>query len=249
MRRSEIYDTGVRPIAPTEIAGLLFWLGDSMVLNGASTKVASWDDLSGNGNHFVQATDARQPLYTASDANFNGKKSVRFSGGQVLDSVNVLGTWDNVAIFIVERPVAVSSGLQWESDASAGAGDLQIQYGAGDLINNYMWSLDQVAETAASVTLTKYHRGYLQPWGTCTTVNPSIYRNGALSPVTVVSNTLTNRKIDSRNWHLGARVSGAAGYNGHVASAFAYAGDGAAGIPTAAQIAGLYAWTTLHYGQ
>jgi len=47
-----------------------------ITLNG--TDVSTWSDQSGNGNHVSQATEAAQPVYNVSDANFNGHASITF---------------------------------------------------------------------------------------------------------------------------------------------------------------------------
>jgi hypothetical protein len=43
-------------------------------------KATSWTDLSGNGNHIVQATGAAQPTYNTTDASFNNQPSIQTDG-------------------------------------------------------------------------------------------------------------------------------------------------------------------------
>jgi hypothetical protein len=54
---------------PTSATGCVLWLRGDMgvTLNGST--VSNWNDQSGTGNHFVQATSAVQPLYVASGIN------------------------------------------------------------------------------------------------------------------------------------------------------------------------------------
>src|SRR3990167_5696375 len=50
--------------APTDLSNLLLWLDASQItgLNDGDA-VASWTDLSGNGNHATQSTAAAKPTY------------------------------------------------------------------------------------------------------------------------------------------------------------------------------------------
>ncbi len=63
---------------PSQIAGLQAWYSaedsESITLNGSD--VSQWNDLSGNGNHAVQATEAQQPPYNATDSRAGGQPSV-----------------------------------------------------------------------------------------------------------------------------------------------------------------------------
>jgi hypothetical protein len=66
--------------APTDLSGLEAWYksGVGVTLNGGD--VSQWDDQSGNARHLTQGTAANQPLYNASDANWNGLASITFNG-------------------------------------------------------------------------------------------------------------------------------------------------------------------------
>jgi hypothetical protein len=66
--------------APTDISGLEAWYksGVGVTLNGSD--VSQWDDQSGNARHLTQGTAANQPLYNATDANWNGLASITFNG-------------------------------------------------------------------------------------------------------------------------------------------------------------------------
>ena len=56
-----------------------------VILNGAD--VSQWNDLSGNGNHLVQATGSRQPLFVASG--IGGQPTVRFLGAEFIGPVTL----------------------------------------------------------------------------------------------------------------------------------------------------------------
>lgn len=66
---------------PKSISGLAFWVDvgvtSSITLNGST--VSQINDLSGNGRSATQATAARQPTYSATDA--NGKPAMTVASG------------------------------------------------------------------------------------------------------------------------------------------------------------------------
>ncbi len=72
---------------PVNIAGLQLWLrADAGV--PASGSLASWTDLSGNGNNAAQASAGAQPQVVAGQ--INGLPVVRFNGSQYLDLPNIM---------------------------------------------------------------------------------------------------------------------------------------------------------------
>lgn len=61
-----------------------------VTLNGAD--VSNWGDQSGNGNDPLQGTAANQPLFNASDSDFNGEPSLSFDGvSEFLQSAGFAG--------------------------------------------------------------------------------------------------------------------------------------------------------------
>ena len=64
---------------PTDFEDLVVWT-DAMqgVTKDGSNLVSQWNDLSGNNNHFVQATGSKQPVWTANE--YNGKPALVFDG-------------------------------------------------------------------------------------------------------------------------------------------------------------------------
>ena len=69
---------------PASIAGLVGWF-DAAQLTGYAdgAAISSWTDLSGNGNHAVQATGALQPFYKA--VAVNGLPAVRNGQGGIIN--------------------------------------------------------------------------------------------------------------------------------------------------------------------
>ena len=95
---------------PRTIAGCRLWLdaADSNVVIRSGTNVTQWNDKSGNGFNFSQATTARQPIYTTNS--LNGLNAITFSGVGVQNSTtqfldNASFTLNNLSysIFIVAR--------------------------------------------------------------------------------------------------------------------------------------------------
>lgn len=64
---------------PTDFSDLVVWTNAMQgVTKDGANKVSQWNDLSGNNNHFVQATGTKQPVWTASE--YNGKPALVFDG-------------------------------------------------------------------------------------------------------------------------------------------------------------------------
>ncbi len=77
------------PWTPFAVGNPIVMLDAAMgiTLNGAD--VSNWADQSGNGNDASQGTAADQPLFNASDADFNNQPSVEGDGvSEFLDSAN-----------------------------------------------------------------------------------------------------------------------------------------------------------------
>jgi len=101
--------------APTDIAGCQLWLkGDGSAYNTGSTQatdgqtVETWIDNSGQGNHSIQSTGIRRPVFK----DISGIKSLLTSGSQWMDT-----TWNagsTCSIFVVYKNSGTSNG-RWVS--------------------------------------------------------------------------------------------------------------------------------------
>jgi hypothetical protein len=153
--------------APSSIPGLTgWWRGDDVTLSGSN--VSSWNDKSGNGRHFTQATGANQPLFVASDANFGGQPTLDFNG-----STHRLGsTWTLANIFDAG---AKSAGVVFIADTITGTGSSNPTGNNGILMNataayttcfslnatqglvasNYDGNYDMIAVAQPTATLTQ----------------------------------------------------------------------------------------------
>lgn len=70
---------GTPPWSPANLPGLLLWLDAGRItgLNDGDS-VSQWNDVSGNANHWAQATISKQPTYETNE--LNGGPIVRFDG-------------------------------------------------------------------------------------------------------------------------------------------------------------------------
>jgi hypothetical protein len=84
----------------TPPAGCLCWLKDSVTL--ASGKVASWNDMSLSGNHFVQADADHQPTQVA--AVQNGQPGIHFDGSSAYLTCSAFrsGTEDSEMFMVLQ---------------------------------------------------------------------------------------------------------------------------------------------------
>jgi hypothetical protein len=62
---------------PKRLANLLFWSDASLINQSDGSRIESWLDLSGNGNHRIKATDPTRPYFET--AELNGLGVIRLS--------------------------------------------------------------------------------------------------------------------------------------------------------------------------
>jgi hypothetical protein len=112
--------------APNTISNLAVWLKADALGLSDGTAVSSWTDSSGNGNHAVQATGTRQPIYKTSI--INGKATVRFDGSDdVLVAPTTLGTAAHT-VFTFAKNITLPNSYNpvdaYNNNAAAGSGTL-----------------------------------------------------------------------------------------------------------------------------
>jgi hypothetical protein len=122
----------LRPTAsgfdPRRIAGLQLWVdatvASSLTFNG--TTISKFDDLSGNGRHFVQNVGGDQPTYGATL--MNGRPGLQFTGSAtslmlssatIADVFGTPTTSPQTTIFSVMRVAAGGNAATFGSDVSA----------------------------------------------------------------------------------------------------------------------------------
>jgi hypothetical protein len=116
--------------------------GDIVTL---ATGVSSWTDLSGKGNHSVQADTTKQPAYSASDATLGGRPTVTGDGVNDVLAAAALTTnlvTDDFYIAFIFKPIAWVLG----GAISGGAGTGQPR-----LVQNSSTPIMQMSASTANV--------------------------------------------------------------------------------------------------
>lgn len=96
---------------PDELgAGLLIWLKGDELAGSDGDNIAAWNDASGNGRNFTQATEADKPNLEV--AELNGLNVVRFTGASTedLDGPTLSGIATSCSLFYVVKAVANDAG-------------------------------------------------------------------------------------------------------------------------------------------
>jgi len=95
--------------SPVDIDGLCLWLrADLDVTYDESNRVSAWADQSGNGEDFVQSTDAKKPVYVANA--LNGKPILRTDGVDDFMANSTLSSASkDFTFFIVHEPDALTT--------------------------------------------------------------------------------------------------------------------------------------------
>jgi len=130
---------------PTQLAGLGLWLdaGRGITLNGSD--VSAWADQSGNGNHAVQVTAGRQPLYSAASGS-NSLPEIVFTSAnrdQLAGNMSNLSGVAGWTFFIVEkRPSVIQNTISFSVENAAITDQVvtSIAYNYSDASNYNLYS-------------------------------------------------------------------------------------------------------------
>jgi hypothetical protein len=120
------------------------WLdgSDASTITLNSGNVSQWNDKSGNGRNFSQASAAAQPAYTANQ--LNGLPALIFDGvDDFLDGGQVLDLIGGLAIFMVVRQRSAADNLVQPYISRASVTSAQ---------NGHWWIRDMVSTQPASVS-------------------------------------------------------------------------------------------------
>jgi hypothetical protein len=113
--------------SPAAMSNKVLWLDASVAssITSAAGLISQWNDLSGAGNHFVQATGAAQPTLSVADAAWNNRNIVRFNGTSTFMTNASLALTSSALIvaaaYILQSTSASSARIA--AHGPAGAGD------------------------------------------------------------------------------------------------------------------------------
>lgn len=117
--RVKVYVTPSSRVAelPPRVAGCKVWTrADLGVTAGGGNTVSAWADRSGNGNHLLQGTTGRQPIWTPSS--LNGLPVIAFDGtDDVLTAALALGAY--TVVLVTSNQSIGTNGYFW-SRSTAG---------------------------------------------------------------------------------------------------------------------------------
>jgi hypothetical protein len=120
--------------SPSDIANLALWLdaADGTTITESGGFVSQWNDKSGNGRNFAQATGANQPAFTANG--LNGWSVITFDGtnDRLQASVTTGSSTATVsAIWQANNSTNVSNSNARIFDIKTGSGGLQLLRDSG----------------------------------------------------------------------------------------------------------------------
>jgi hypothetical protein len=96
---------------PTVLTGCVLWTRSDLGIHLTSGNVDTWADQSGTGNDLLQATTAAQPLFNATDAQYNGQAALSFNGTQSALRTSTSLDYGLFTIFIACRVTATTGYL------------------------------------------------------------------------------------------------------------------------------------------
>ena len=202
--------------SPLDLSPVL-WLdaSDTSTITEVGGAVSQWDDLSGNGNDFVQATAAQQP--SSGTRTLNSLNVLDFNSSSEIRNATI--TWGSTAVVFIVG----------EDDAISGTARLHIQGLTGSIPQigivggtNFRLSQGTVLDQGTASTGVKLWRaifgatdtlhidGVLQVTGNAGTGTPTgisiggtFYRIfGAIAEVIIVDGTLTAGQISDTEQYL-----------------------------------------------
>jgi hypothetical protein len=121
---------------PLQLGGaLLLWLKGDDLSGNDGDNIAAWNDASGNGRNFAQATEADKPNLEV--AELNGMNVVRFNGAttEVLTGPTLSGIATSASLFYVVKATTNDSGSGGPGMFGSAASANQYTFGDGNLYN------------------------------------------------------------------------------------------------------------------
>jgi hypothetical protein len=191
------------PTTPLTIPGCQLWLdaADSSTITLSSSKVTQWNDKSGNGYNFTQATSGNQPTY--SSASLNSLNTITFTSANSTyllgtASTNFMGT-NSLSVYGIFKTNNSTSGSSVFSKALYGSASGRILYGyrdpgtPGTIVGGIGGNQGSNVYTAISDT---YTGGAWRVFGFVSDRSGwtnTTYQNGiSIGSTTITANTTTN---------------------------------------------------------
>lgn len=218
----------VAPAAPSSFAGLFLHVAaDEIVGLVDGDPVATWSDLSGDGNDLAQATASLQPSYQTAEV--NGLPAVRFAGDYLASAAFASAISQPVTIFVVAKLSAsseylfdgITAGNRMGAYTHAGVNDYEMFQTSAltGSVFGFRSSWQILAFTYNTPTSFLRGRGRVGArgsTGTATTLsgltlaaryNAAQALNGDIAEVAAISGALTVDEIDSVGRHLAAKYA------------------------------------------
>lgn len=204
------------PFDPRVFDGLKVWLAaDRLTGLADGAAVASWTDMSGNGNHAVQATGANQPIYKTGIV--QGRPVVRFDGAndflKIADAASLKPTRPYVwCVCKSDNVAAVHQAVVGYAHAVSGVGfryGFSINPSGNDTIKT--WKNNVGTDLMAGVAYANVWRIYWL-WPS----HEILYRDGILKGAQVIADITYPT---ATGVYVGAQSDGAAGtfFDGDIA--------------------------------
>ena len=204
LQEGEVWFEIVLPEGALPITDYFFRFDASSLALADNAKVAQWNDLSGNANHLIQTTEAKQPTYLATG--FNGKPTVQFSSSHMDKTSFSLDRRDKNTVFVVLQataPTTSSSLFGFIKDSNA-----PIYFGMR-ISGSVQKLMSQPGGTdGAGVALDSSLFLFTHSWDA---INTKAYKNGALAATVAYApaiDTLHNRLLLGNNAALTAPFAG-----------------------------------------
>ncbi len=118
------YMLGSPSFTPTEVSGCVLWLRADLGITLNGSDVLQWDDQSDSALSFVQATEADQPPYNATDGDLNNQPSVEFGADtthqlELADATAMGGVDTSTWIFVLKPDSATTNQILLRNAADA----------------------------------------------------------------------------------------------------------------------------------
>jgi hypothetical protein len=193
--------------APTDLPNLALWLdaSDTSTITESSGSVSQWNDKSGNGRNFTQATAAKQP--TTGTRTQNGRNVIDFDG-----SSDELSRTDTAAL----RPSTFTLFIVIARDSKAGRQDIFSNGNALQFAtNNYIAAISTAAQAFLGRTPSSVlTAGTISAASTLRYVHNGSTITGAINGVATLNTSSTIGTDNTGGAFIGSALNASSWYDG-----------------------------------